>query len=81
MWQAGHKPGQRQRETNVNYYRIYLKGLHVGIGVRAERMDIDETSLFFWGPGGMVASFWMTDVESIRDIAGRAMDMAVTVAA
>lgn len=53
----------------MNYYRVYMNGLYVGIGVRAERMEIDETNVFFWNDAGrLVASFWLADVERIQEL-------------
>lgn len=53
------------------YFRLYLRGLHVGIGVRAERIEVDGPSVFLWNGTGMVASFWLADISEVRDLGNR----------
>lgn len=52
----------------MKYFRVYLKGLHVGVGIRAEFVEVSGCTLFFWnGPARMAASFWLEDVERVDD--------------
>ena len=52
----------------MNYYRVYLKGLTVGVSVRAERMEVNATHLWFWTDCHLTASLWREDVVEVLDI-------------
>lgn len=65
----------------MNYYRIYLKGLYVGIGVHAERMEIEGRTVFFANARGLVASFWLPDIARIEDACGKVLPLAMPTAA
>lgn len=64
----------------MNYYRIYLKGLYVGIGVHADRLELDRDSLWLWGSRGMVASFWLPDIDRVEDACGRVLPLGMPTA-
>jgi hypothetical protein len=59
--------------NDLKRYRLYLKGLHVGITVRAERVEFDAPTLYFWNDCVLVASFWLADVTELRDADGVAL--------
>jgi hypothetical protein len=56
--------------NDLKRYRLYLKGLHVGISIRAERIEFDAPSLFFWNGYQMVACFWLDDITRVDDAQG-----------
>lgn len=58
------------------YYRVYMKGLHVGIGIRAERMEVDDTNVFFYIDHRMTASFWAADIDRVTDIDAKVLPLA-----
>jgi hypothetical protein len=58
-------------KTEIKRFRLYLKGLHVGITIRAERIEFDGVSVYFWnGMSDLVASFWTADITEVRESEG-----------
>jgi hypothetical protein len=67
--------------TETTRFRVHLKGLHVGITVRAERVEFDAPTLFFWNGYQMVACFWLDDITRVDDAQGNRIEAALPVAA